>query len=85
MHYSGWYSYNEEKQTFGFNVKKQTENYIFGEGKDDGGAFSLEVKINPSCFLTMRKIYHGAHTVGPACRANRRCSSTGAACATART
>ena len=63
MNYSGWYSYNEAKNTFGFNVKKYEKDFIFGEGKDDGGAFSIEIKVKPSCFLTMKKIYHGAHTV----------------------
>ena len=63
MKYTGWYSYNEEKNTFGFDVKKSEPNFIFGEGKDDGGNFSIEIKIKSSCFLTMKKIYHGAHTV----------------------
>ena len=63
MRYTGWYTYNEEKNTFSFDVKKYEPNYIFGEGKDDGGAFSVEIKIKPSLFLTMKKIYHGAHTV----------------------
>jgi hypothetical protein len=63
MRYTGYYSYNENKETFGFDVKKYEQNYIFGEGKDEGGAFSVEIKIKTSNFLTMKKIYHGAHTV----------------------
>lgn len=63
MRYTGSYSYNEKNEPFGFEVKKYEQNYIFGEGKDDGGAFSVEIKIKTSNFLTMKKIYHGAHTV----------------------
>lgn len=63
MKYTGWYSYNEKKEVFGFDVKKYEPTYIFGEGKDEGGAFSVEIKIKSSLFLTMKKIYHGAHTV----------------------
>ena len=63
MKYTGWYTYNEEKKDFGFDVKSYSETAISGEGKDEGGAFSIEMKINPSLFCTMKKIYHGSHTV----------------------
>lgn len=65
MNYSGYYTYNNKKETFGFDVKKYDQNLIHGEGKDEGGPFSVEIKIKKSLFCTMKKIYHGAHTVNP--------------------
>ena len=63
MRYVGWYTYNEKKENTEFEVKKYETNFISGEGKDVGGAFSMEIKIKKSCFVTMKKVYHGSNSV----------------------
>ena len=63
MSYKGWYSYNNNKSDFEFAIQSSSNDKITGKGQDEGGQFSIEVKIQKSLFCTMRKIYHGAHSV----------------------
>ena len=63
MSYKGWYSYNNNKSDFEFAIQSSSSDKITGKGQDEGGQFSIELKIQKSLFCTMRKIYHGAHSV----------------------
>ena len=63
MKYKGWYSYNDEKHDFIFDVKDYSPSHVTGEGVDGGGPFSIDIKVQTSLFCTMKKIYHGSHTV----------------------
>jgi len=63
MLYRGYYTYNEEKTPTEFTTKKVSDTLIYGEGKDNGGDYTIEGKISPSNFICLTKKYIGAHTV----------------------
>lgn len=63
MSYKGWYSYNGDKSDFEFKILSRSSTQFTGKGEDEGGAFSVELKAQTSLFCTMKKIYHGSHTV----------------------
>lgn len=59
MKYRGYTIYNGEKSESEFDVKKYTEDSLYGEGTDSGGNFSIEGKLQKSGRIDLEKYYMG--------------------------
>ena len=63
MRFKGYYTYNNEKKPTEFNLIKKTDTTIYGEGKDDGGNYTIEGKITKSGRIDFEKYYMGTNKV----------------------
>ena len=63
MKYKGYYTYNNEKKATEFDVVKKSESSIYGEGKDEGGSYTIEGKISKSGRIDLDKYYMGSDKI----------------------
>ena len=63
MKYKGFYTYNDEKHATEFELIKHNNDTIYGEGKDEGGNYSIDGTLQKSGRLDLKKYYMGGDSL----------------------